>query len=184
MSSIEPAGGPLSGLNVLDLSERYGYYCGKLFADMGADVILVEPPGTGTALRAQSPCIGDAQDGESSIPFFYYNTSKRGITLAWKQPAGRDLFLKLAARADVVIEDGGPGVLQEAGLDYAKLASKRPQLVMASITPFGQRGPYAHYAADDLTLLALGGFLNMMGYPDIAPTQAYGNQAHAMGCMF
>ena len=174
----------LAGLKVLDLSQRYAHYCGKLFADMGADVILVEKPGSGSALRAEAPFIADRHDPEFSIPFFYFNTSKRGITLDLEQDEGRELFRTLARDCDLVIEDGVPGALDALGLSYPSLAAIRPEIVVTSITPFGQTGPYARYAADDLTLLAMGGFLHMMGYPDAAPTQAYGNQAYAMGNMF
>ena len=174
----------LAGLNVIDLSQRFSHYCGKLFADMGADVILVEKPGSGCALRAEAPFIGDRADPEFSIPFFYLNTSKRGVTLDLDHAEGRALFRTLASRADLVIEDRVPGELDALGLGYDTLAKLRPSLVMTSLTPFGRNGPYAHYAADDLTLLAMGGFLNMMGYPDAAPTQAFGNQAYAMGNMF
>ena len=174
----------LAGLNVIDLSQRFSHYSGKLFADMGADVILVEKPGSGCALRAEAPFIGDRADPEFSIPFFYFNTSKRGVTLDLDHAEGRALFRTLASRADLVIEDRVPGELDALGLGYDTLAKLRPSLVMTSLTPFGRNGPYAHYAADDLTLLAMGGFLNMMGYPDAAPTQAFGNQAYAMGNMF
>lgn len=174
----------LAGLKILDLSQRYAHYCGKLFADMGADVVLVEQPHTGCALRAEAPFIGDEQAREYSIPFFYFNTSKRGITLDLQQPDARTLFKQLAQQCDLIIEDGAPGSLAALGLGYETLAALKPQLVLTSITPFGQSGPYAQYAADDLTLLALGGFLHMMGYPDSAPTQACGNMAYAMGNMF
>jgi benzylsuccinate CoA-transferase BbsE subunit len=174
----------LRGLKVLDLCQRYGHYCGKLFADMGADVVLVERPGSGCALRTEPPFLDDMQDAEHGIPFFYFNTSKRGITLDLEQAQGRELFEKLARYHDLIIEDGAPGALNAAGLGYDKLAAMRPEIVVVSITPFGQTGPYAQFAADDLTLLAMGGFLHMMGYPDAAPTQAFGNQAYAMGNMF
>jgi benzylsuccinate CoA-transferase BbsE subunit len=174
----------LAGLKVLDLSQRFAHYCGKLFADMGADVVLIEKPRSGCALRAEAPFIADKPDPEYSIPFFYFNTSKRGITLDLAQAEGRELFGHLARDCDLVIEDGPPGALDALGLGYSALAGIRPEIVLTSITPFGQTGPYAHYQADDLTLLAMGGFLHMMGYPDAAPTQAYGNQAYAMGNMF
>src|SRR5688572_4792108 len=96
----------LTGLKVLDLSQRYAHYCGKLFADMGADVVIVEKPRGGCALRNEAPFIADRQDPEYGIPFFYFNTSKRGITLDLEQAEGRELFRKLAAEADLVIEDG------------------------------------------------------------------------------
>lgn len=174
----------LTGLKVLDLSQRYAHYCGKLFADMGADVILIEKPRSGCALRGEAPFIADKHDPEYSIPFFYFNTSKRGITLDLEQGEGRELFRNLARDCDLVIDDGAPGALDALGLGYAALAEIRPGMVVTSITPFGQAGPYAQYAADDLTLLAMGGFLHMMGYPDAAPTQASGNQAYAMGNLF
>lgn len=174
----------LAGLKVLDLSQRYAHYCGKLFADMGADVILVEQPRTGCALRAEAPFIGDRHDPERSIPFFYFNTSKRGITLDLTHPEGRELFKDLARDCDLIIEDRAPGTLEALGFGYSAVAAIRPRIVVTSITPFGQTGPYAQYAADDLTLLAMGGFLHMMGYPDAAPTQAFGQQAYAMGNMF
>lgn len=176
--------GALAGLRVVDLSQRYAHYCGKLFADMGADVILIEQPPSGCALRSEAPFVADLQDLEYGIPFFYFNTSKRGITLDLEHPEGRELFKKLAAESDLVIEDGAPGGLDALGLGYEALAAIRREIVVTSITPYGQTGPYASYAADDLTLLAMGGFLHMMGYPDAAPTQAYGNQAYAMGNLF
>jgi benzylsuccinate CoA-transferase BbsE subunit len=179
-----PGDSALAGVRVLDLSQRFSHYCGKLFADMGADVILVEPPHRGSALRSEAPFLVDHADPEYGIPFFYYSTGKRGITLDLDLPPGQELLRKLAATADLVLEDHPPGALDERGIGYSALAELRPQLVLTSITPFGQSGPYAHYAADDLTLLALGGFLNMTGYPDMAPTQAFGNQAYAMGNMF
>jgi benzylsuccinate CoA-transferase BbsE subunit len=182
--SVPGRAGPLSGLRILDLSRRFSYYCGKLYADLGADVILVEPPSSGCDLRRASPYLRDREDLEHAIPFFYFNTSKRGVTLDLTHRDGQDVFRKLVASADLVIEDGAPGGLDALGLGYDALAKLRPQIVVLSLTPFGQTGPYAHYAADDLTLLAMGGFLNMMGYPDIAPTQAGGNQAYAMGNMF
>lgn len=174
----------LEGLKVLDLSERYAHYCGKLLADMGADVILVEKPQGGCALRGEAPFIADTPHPEYGIPYVYFNTSKRGITLDLEQERGGDLFRRLARDSDVVIEDASPGTLDALGAGYEALAALRRGIVMTSITPFGQTGPYAHYAADDLTLLAMGGFLHMMGYPDAEPTQAYGNQAYAMGNMF
>jgi len=164
----------LAGLKVLDLSQRYAHYCGKLFADTGADVILVEQPRTGCALRAEAPFIGDRHDLEYSIPFFYFNTSKRGITLDLTHPEGRELFRDLARDCDLIIEDRAPGTLEALGFGYSAAAAIRPRIVVTSITPFGQTGPYAQYAADDLTLLAMGGFLHMMGWGADASLRAAG----------
>ncbi len=176
--------GCLDGLKVLDLSQRYSHYCGKVFADMGADVVLIEKPGSGCALRGAGRYISGHVDAEYSIPHFYYNTSKRGITLDLDHPRGVEIFLKLAREADLVIEDMPPGALDRLHAGHKALSAVNRRIVLTSITPFGQTGPYAHYAADDLALLALGGFLNMTGYPDMYPTQPYGNQAYAMGNMF
>ncbi|MDB5860377.1 MAG: CoA-transferase family protein 7, partial [Ramlibacter sp.] len=184
-AGAEVPAGPLAGLRVFDLSKRFGHYCGKLMADMGAEVILVEPPRTGTALREQPPFLfGRDADRESGIPFVYLNTSKRGITLDLHSDKGARLLTELVAGADLVLEDGAPGELAAMGLGYEKLSARNPRLSMTSITPFGQTGPYAAHAADDLTLLAQGGLLHMMGYADLPPTQAAGNQAYAMGSMF
>jgi benzylsuccinate CoA-transferase BbsE subunit len=173
----------LSGIRVLDLSGPIGNYCGKLFADMGADVVLVEPP-CGSSLRFHAPFVGDDPALEASLGFAYMNTSKRGITLDLDHPEGQDILRSLAATADLVIETEKPGLMAKRGLDHAALAQRRPSLVTTSITPFGQTGPYANYEADDLVTLALGGMLYLGGYHDGPPIAAYGNQAYAAASLF
>src|ERR1700682_83322 len=126
----------LEGLRVLDLSGPMGNYCGKMFGDLGADVILIEPP-TGTRLRHEPPYIDNAPGLERSLSYAYHNTSKRGITLDLDTQTGQDVFRKLASNADVVIETEVPGVMQSRGLAYEQLSALRPQLVLASITAFG-----------------------------------------------
>jgi benzylsuccinate CoA-transferase BbsE subunit len=173
----------LEGLRVLDLSGPMGNYAGKLFADMGADVMLVEPPG-GTQLRREPPFIDDIAGTERSLNFAYQNTSKRSICLDLDTASGQQLFRDLAATADLVIETAPPGWMESHGLGYEDLAKTRPQLVVASITPFGQTGPYAQMSATDLVGLALGGLLHMGGYRDAAPTQAHGDQAFKCAAMY
>jgi benzylsuccinate CoA-transferase BbsE subunit len=173
----------LEGLRVLDLSGAMGNYAGKLFADMGADVILVEPPG-GSALRREPPFIGDVAGTERSLSFAYQNTSKRGICLDLESASGQHLLRRLAATADLVIESFPPGWLAARGLDHPTLAASRPSLVTTSITPFGQTGPYAQFSATDLVGLALGGLLYIGGYRDTAPTQAHGDQAFKCAAMY
>ena len=173
----------LAGIRVIDLSSRFSFYTAKLFADMGADVVLIEPPG-GCALRREAPFLGDRIDRALGIPFNFYNTGKRGMILDLPSPRDAETFRSLARHADLIIEDGPPGALQQLDLGFERLAEQNPRLVMTSLTPFGQTGPYAQLPATDLTLLALGGMLNMMGYPDGPPTQTHGNQAVAIGCMF
>ncbi|PZW38896.1 benzylsuccinate CoA-transferase BbsE subunit [Humitalea rosea] len=168
---------------MLDLSGAMGNYCGKLFADMGADVILVEPP-AGSELRQEPPFIGDVPGVERSLNFAYQNTSKRGIGLDLDTASGQRILREIAATADLVIETFPPGWLEARGLDYASLARLRRQIVVASITPFGQTGPYAQFGATDLVGLATGGLLYMGGYRDTAPTQAHGDQAFKCAAMY
>jgi len=174
----------LDGLRVLDLSNRFSYYAGKLLADMGAEVILIESPVIGNSIRNKPPFIQDRSEIEFGIPHFYFNTNKRSITLDLNKTEGKKIFLELVKTADIILEDYEPLGLNKLGLGFEFLQEINPKLIMTSITPFGQTGPYAHYAADDLTLLALGGLLNIMGFEDMQPTQAAGEQAYAMGCMF
>jgi benzylsuccinate CoA-transferase BbsE subunit len=173
----------VAGIRVLDAAGPAGSYCGKLFADMGADVILVEPPG-GHALRREFPFIDDVEDPERSIPFAYYHTSKRGISLELDRSEGQELFRCLARTANLVIETEMPGVMNSRGLSPANLARTAPHLVVTSITPFGQTGPYSRFLGEDLTALAMGGFLYISGYPDMAPTRLHGNQAFLTASMF
>lgn len=174
----------LDGLRVLDLSNRFSHYAGKLLADMGAEVILIEAPIFGNSIRNKPPFIQDRTDIEFGIPHFYFNTNKRSITLDIHKNEGKTIFLELVKTADIVLEDYEPLALNKLGLSYEFLHKINPKLIMTSITPFGQTGPYANYASDDLTLLALGGLLNIMGFEDMQPTQAACEQAYAMGCMF
>ena len=136
--------GPLSGLRVLELSDEKGQSCGKLMADLGADVIKIEPPG-GEATRTVGPFLDDIPHRERSLSFWHYNTSKRGITLDLETEDGRRLFWSLAGKADVVLETFAPGYLASLGLGYDELKQDNPGLIMCSLTPFGQTGPWKDY---------------------------------------
>ncbi len=153
----------LDDIRVLDLADEKGQYCGKLLADMGADVIKVEPPG-GDPARRIGPFVDDIPHPDRSLFFWHYNTNKRGITSNLDTPEGRDLFRRLVATADIVIETFSPGHLDGLGLGYAALSEARPDLIVASITPFGQWGPFRDYMAGDLVTLALGGPMGVSGY--------------------
>lgn len=166
----------LAGVRVLDLSGALGNYAGKLFAELGADVVLVEPP-QGTALRHQGPFLNDVPGVETSLAFAYHNTSKRSVTLDLETRVGQQSLRELVASADVLIDTSRPGTMERWGLGYELLTTIRPSLVMLSITPFGQDGPYAHYEAEDIVGLALGGLLSLGGYPDTAPMRVHGDQA-------
>lgn len=181
--TLPGTGGALAGIRVLELANPYTAYCGKLFADMGADVVLIEPPG-GSVLRREAPFIADEPGLERSLAFAYHNTSKRGITLNLDAPTGRALFLELAGSADLVLEGETPGTLERWGLGYDTLRAARRSVVLASVTPFGQAGPYAQFEGEDLVGLAMGGFLYLSGYPDGPPMRAFGNQGYLGASMY
>ena len=168
---------PLSGYRVVDLAGPMGVYCGKLMADMGADVIKVEPPG-GDPMREIGPFI-DGQPGPGrSLYWLHFNTNKRSVTLDMRTPEGAAAFRKLALASDVALETGPPGYMDSLGLGYASLAADAPGLVYSSITAFGQTGPYRDYKASDLVGLAMGGYMYVTGWPDTPPTRLWGSQAY------
>ncbi|HEY8491946.1 MAG TPA: CoA transferase [Dehalococcoidia bacterium] len=185
----EPAPeGALDDLTVLDLSEGVaGAYCGKLLADYGADVIKVERPGTGDPARRHGPFPDGRPHPEKSALFLYLNTNKRGVTLDVAHPRGAAVLRRMVEDADVLIETFRPGYLADLGLGYPALREVNPDLVMTSITAFGQDGPYAGYRSNNLVALALGGQLGMTGSPDREPLKSAGYQAeyqaglHAFG---
>ena len=144
MTDAQLPPGPLSGLRVLELADEKGQFCGKLLGDFGADVVKIEPPG-GEPNRHIGPFLDDVPHPERSLSFWYYNTSKRGITLNLEAADGRQLFLRLATTADVVLESYPPGFIASLELDYASLHRQNPQLILCSLTPFGQTGPWRDY---------------------------------------
>jgi len=167
LQTAPPANGPLAGVRVIELAGERTQFCGKLLADMGADVIAVEPPG-GSLARRIGPYAGDRVDLNRSLHFWYYNTSKRGVTLSLEHDEGRALLAQLLAGADVLIEAAPPGQLDRLGAGHAAFAAKLPRLIWAAITPFGQTGPYRDFAMTDLTSMAMGGPMASCGYDDLA----------------
>ena len=160
----------LEGIRVLDLSEEPGFLAGKILAELGADVIKLEPPGGDLAAR-RGPWLGDLPDPERSLPWLAMNTSKRGITLALRTPRGRELFRALVARADVVLETFRPGTLERLGIGWDALREACPRLVWCSLTPFGRTGPRADWRAHDLVIVALGGNARLTGDADRPPVR-------------
>ena len=155
--------GPLSGLRVLELADEKGQFCGKLMADLGAEVIKIEPVG-GEAARTVGPFLDDIPHRERSLSFWHYNTSKRGITLNLETEDGRELFRRLAATADVILETFAAGYLPSLGLGYEDLIESNPRLIMCSLTSFGQTGPWRDFLAGDLLHMAAGGQMGCCGY--------------------
>ncbi|MEE9286035.1 MAG: CoA transferase [Dehalococcoidia bacterium] len=165
---------------VLDLTTVMGHLCGKVLAEMGADVIKIEPPG-GDSARDLGPFVDDIPHRNRSLTWFAFNPSKRGVTLSLETADGRDLFLRLVQRADFVVESFKPGYLDSLGLGYDRLKAIKPDLILTSITPFGQSGPYRGYEAPDLVLMAMGGFMGENGYPDSPPVRMSVDQAYHHG---
>jgi crotonobetainyl-CoA:carnitine CoA-transferase CaiB-like acyl-CoA transferase len=186
MSGSDAAGGEpalaLAGLRVLELGHPATAYCGKLLADLGADVIKVEPS-AGSAERRLGPFHADIPHPERGLPYLFLNTNKRGITLNLDTADGRALFRRLAATADAIVEGCQPGQLAAWGLDYAALAAAHPALVLASITGFGQAGPYSAYLAPDLIAFAVGGLMYLSGDPAHPPVTAPCAQAYLVGSL-
>ena len=168
---------PLTGYRVLDLSGPLGVYCGKLMADMGADVIKVEPPG-GDPMRRIGPFVHDKPHPERSLYWLHFNTNKRSITLDVATPDGVVLFRRLAQKADLVLEISQPGMMDSLGLGYEAVSTQNRGLVYLSITPFGQTGPYKDYVASDLIGFAMGGYMYVTGWPHTPPTRLWGSQAY------
>ena len=143
---------------VLDCTEGIaGGYCTKLLADFGATVIKIEKPGMGDITRRMGPFLKDEPDKEKSGTFFYLNTNKKSVTLNLESETGKNLFFMLLTQADVVVENFAPGIMSVLGLSYEVLSKKRPQIIMTSITGFGQTGPYRDYKTTNLVTFGLSG---------------------------
>lgn len=158
----------LDGHRVLDLSDERGFLCGRMLADLGADVIKIEPP-DGDPARRTGAFAGDVRDPERSITWLAYNAGKRGITLDVTRPRGREILDRLCARADALVESVEPERLDATRIDYATLEASHPRLVVCSISPFGRSGPYARHRGGDLTATAMGGNMALTGDGDRAP---------------
>src|SRR5207248_31883 len=166
--------GPLTGVRVLELARILaGPWAGQILADLGADVIKVEPKGAGDDTRGWGPPFVPAADGGhlGSAYFHGTNRGKRSIELDFEGAEGQRIVRKLAARSDVLLENFKVGGLKKFGLDYASLAAENPQLIYCSITGFGQTGPYASRAGYDLMAQGMGGFMSLTGTPGGEPTR-------------
>lgn len=167
----------LSPYRVLDLTDEGALLCGQILGDLGADVIAVEPPG-GAHTRSKGPFYRGVPDPDGCLSWWATNRNKRSITVDLESSAGHQRFLDLATTADFVIESKPPGYLDALGLGYEALSTRNPRLVMVSITPFGQNGPKAGWAATDLTCMAASGTLLLNGDADRAPVAVAVPQAY------
>ncbi|MBI4496489.1 MAG: CoA transferase [Chloroflexi bacterium] len=181
LSSARGAGeGLLAGCRVLDLTYERGHLCGRLLGDLGADVIKVEPP-QGDPARHQGPFYHSVPDLNTSLYWWAFNYNKRGITLDIATADGRMLLRDLVARTDIVLESYQPGYLDSLGLGYEQLRAWNPGVILTSLSPFGQEGPYAQYATSDLVLMGIGGILFHIGDTDRPPGGFPMEQAFHLG---
>jgi CoA:oxalate CoA-transferase len=169
--------GALTGYRVLDLADAKGAYCTKLLADLGAEVIKVESP-QGDPTRGLPPFAEDIPDLERSLPFVFRNANKLGITLNLETQDGKRLLGRLVESADVLVESFSPGLMADLGLDYGPLSEINPGLIMASITEFGQSGPYRDWRGSPIVDMALSTDLIESGFPDKAPCSLPGMIAY------
>jgi len=158
----------LNGCRVLDLTDDKGALCSRILADLGADVIKIEKP-EGDKSRNVGPYYQNIPDPSKSLSWFAYNLNKRGITLNIETREGQELFVRLVRKADFVVESFPVGYMEGLGLDYPTLSKINPRIVMTSITPFGQTGPYKDYKASDIVVMAMGGFMYITGNREDPP---------------
>lgn len=165
-----PKPGVLAPYRVLDLTDETGVFCTKTLAALGADVIKIERP-SGDAARTLGPFYHDLPSPETSLHWFLYNLDKRSITLNLESSDGRKLFKRLAQTAHFMVECFKPGYLDALGLGYEGLSETNPSIIVTSITPFGQTGPYKDFKGSHLICSALGGLLYVCGGRDTPPVQ-------------
>ena len=176
--------GVLAGVKVLDLSEDIaGSFCARLLADYGAETLKLEPPG-GAALRQLGPFFHDDPHPEKSLLFLAVNLNKRGATLNLETAAGREILKQLLPQVDLLIESWRPGYLASLGLGYPDLQALNPALILTSITPFGQTGPYSQYRGAEIVNYAMGMIMSISGVQGREPLKHGGFQAQYEGGLF
>ncbi len=165
----------LSDVRILDLTRHVaGPFCTKMLADYGADVIKVERPNGGDVTRRMGPFPDDVPHPEKSGLFLHLNTNKRGVTLNLKSATGKRMLMELVKQVDVVVENFAPRIMPSLGLAYEDLEQINPQVILVSISNFGQTGPYRDYKASEIVLHGMGGNLRSLGLPEREPVK-YGS---------
>ena len=156
---------PLKGMRILDLAQMLpGGLCSQILADLGAEIIKIENPGSGDGFRNSPPLIG------TSGSFFHIlNRNKKSLTLNIKTGKGREIFRRLASRADVIIENARPGTMEKIGLGYEEMRCLNSRLIYCSLTGFGQTGPYRHRPAHDINILSISGIHDLLGESGRSP---------------
>jgi crotonobetainyl-CoA:carnitine CoA-transferase CaiB-like acyl-CoA transferase len=172
----------LGGYRVLDLTNEKGFLCGRVLADLGADVVKIEPPG-GDPSRSMGPFYRNMVDPEKSLYWFAFNGNKRSITLDIERTDGQEILKKLVKTADVLVESFKPGYMEKHSLGYTVLSQINPMMVLTSISSFGQEGPYREYKAAEIVLWALSGMMYVVGDPDRPPLLSSYPHAYLFGAM-
>ncbi|MBN1849923.1 MAG: CoA transferase [Deltaproteobacteria bacterium] len=170
----------LESFKVLDLTDEKGMLCGKFLASLGAEVIKIEPLG-GDRARNLPPFMNDTPGQEASLYYAGYNTNKKSITLNIETDDGKAIFKRLVKDSDFVIESFSPGYMHKLGLGYLELSAINPRIIMTSITPFGQEGPYSQYKSSDLMCFAMSGLMYLVGDPDGTPLRISVPQTYSLG---
>jgi crotonobetainyl-CoA:carnitine CoA-transferase CaiB-like acyl-CoA transferase len=169
----------LDALRVLDLTDHKGFFCGKILADLGADVIKIEKPG-GDPARRLGPFYGNTPDPEKNLHWFAYNLNKRSITLDIETAEGKTLFKKLVQGAHLVIESYPVGYLDQLQLGYTALSAINPRIILTSITPFGHTGPCKDYKGTDVVCMAMGGLAYITGTAEDSPLRVSFPQSYLL----
>jgi benzylsuccinate CoA-transferase BbsE subunit len=167
----------LDSYRVLDLADDRGAFCGKILAEFGADVVKVERPG-GDPSRNIGPFYQDTPNPERSLSWFAFNQNKKGITLNIETKDGQEIFKRLVENADFVVESFAPGYLNKLGLGYSVLSKVNPRIIMTSITPYGQTGPYSKYNSPDLITMSMAGYVYICGDSDRPPVRFSSDQSY------
>ncbi|HUL29421.1 MAG TPA: CoA transferase [Thermodesulfobacteriota bacterium] len=183
MEKSEKRRGLLQGIRVLDLADERASFCSKLLADLGARVIKVERPG-GDISRNMGPFVEDLPNPERSLFFYHNNTNKLGITLNLEHEDGKEVFLKLIRKTDVIVESFASGQLRQKGLGFDVLSHVNSGLIMVSVTGFGENGPRSCYKSCDLVASAFGGQMHVNGSPETAPIKLFGEQSYYTASLF
>lgn len=173
----------LGHLRVLEVVDEVGEQCGKMLADMGADVIRIEPL-EGSSTRHIGPFLKNEPNPNRSLHFWHYNTNKRSITLNLDTSRGQDIFARLAEDADMMIESMPPGYMDDRGLSFHELREINPRLIHVSISAFGRGGPRGHLKGGDLVGWATSGYMYTTGWSWQKPTRPWGRQASHAGCLY
>ena len=180
----------LSAYTVLDLSDEKGQVCGKIFADLGATVFKIEPPG-GDVVRNIGPFVDNEANTQKSLLWMAMNLGKKSITLDLEESDDQAVFRRLSRKADIILESFAPGFLDSLELGYKALSRENPRLIMTAISPFGQTGPFRSYEGPDLVCMAMGGHMNLCGDPEKRPLRISVPQAYchasvqaALGTLF